>query len=34
MIKKINIFNIHGPWGFNGKDNQERFQALSIIKKN
>ena len=31
--KKINIFNIHGPWGFNGKDNQERFQALSIIEK-
>jgi endonuclease/exonuclease/phosphatase family metal-dependent hydrolase len=31
--KEINIFNIHGPWGFDGKDNQERFQALSIIEK-
>jgi endonuclease/exonuclease/phosphatase family metal-dependent hydrolase len=31
--EEINIFNIHGPWGFDGKDNQERFQALSIIEK-
>lgn len=31
--KKLNILNIHGPWGFDGKDNEKRFQTLSIIQK-
>lgn len=32
--KKINVFNIHGIWGFDGKDNDRRLKMSEIIVNN